>query len=104
MWNTWGGTATAVQYLYLSNHGCEKFAGEFVTGPELGTYLDVLDEHENGLPLIRVYNKEGCAGLAGTVSWHQWSERAGSYQESRRVSCGCPDSENEKRGRHPACP
>ena len=107
MWDTYGATASGIQHLYLSNKGCWSYAGSFVSGPELGTYLDVLEEKKHGMPMIRTFNKSGCAGLAGTVEWFVWDSKTKRYQDKsiKTVQCGCPDDAPEKGAkRHAACP
>lgn len=107
MWETLNATASGIQHLYLSNRGCWSYAGSFVSGPELGTYLSVLKEKQNGMPMIRTFSKSGCAGLAGSLDWYIWDKKAKKYQTKsiKTVQCSCPDDASAKDvKRHSACP
>jgi hypothetical protein len=93
------GTANARHFLYLSNRGCRRFGGWFWASAES---VVVLPERRNGLRVLRLFAKQGCAGLEGSVEELGW--RGGAYRHHRTAArCGCPD-QARRAPRSPLCP
>lgn len=105
-----GVTGNCPRLLYLSNDGCMRYGGGLWATWESER---VLPKTRHGVHDLEVYLKDGCAGMAGTVSRLGWTGE--HYRVRSTIDCECPagwsdeGSEDEptepvERARNPACP
>lgn len=92
-----GTSGNCGRLLYLSGNGC-SFGGSFAAEVESE---QVLPKARKGVHDLRVYLKDGCAGLEGAVIELAWDGT--KYVEAKRIQCACPDT-HPKQKRNPACP
>ena len=95
-----GGTLTWMHYLYLSNRGCPKAAGEISQGE-----LRVLDSKSHGVNDLEAIGSNGCAGHDFTWTRFGWNGKAIAKPTrqpapSARTAVGNP---HRARSRHAYC-
>jgi hypothetical protein len=94
------GTLTWVHYLYFSNRGCPKPAGEIRQGE-----LHVLESKSRGVKDLEARGSNGCAGNDFTWSRFGWDGK--TYRQTDTATCELCTDEGRKpspdKNRHPYC-
>jgi hypothetical protein len=94
------GTLTWTHYLYFSNRGCPKAAGEISHGE-----LHVLDSKSHGVKDLEATGSNGCAGLDFTWTRFGWDGKA--YRRTDTATCELCTDDGRKpspdKNRHPYC-
>jgi hypothetical protein len=95
------GVHASLHLLYLSNHGCRRFAGEL-----LDSELSALDTAHAGVRDLEARWSNGCAGADFAWTRYRWNGRA--YGVADKATCWlCPDASISVpppgANRHPYC-
>lgn len=80
--------------LQLSGEGCWDRAANL---DGFTPTLVATDARHEGALGVRIHQRGGCGGMAGTIAWLRW--KGDRLEEVRRVECGCP----KQAGRDPLC-